>query len=675
MALRIVELSPDAIVVVDATGRIQLINQQTEALFGYAREALLGQPVETLLPARFQAQHPQHRARYTAHPHTRPMGTGLGLFGRRHDGTEFPVEVSLSPLVLGEATLIISTIRDVTAQRALEKERLHFAEQLRRQAQLIAAAHDAILVCDPESRILSWNRGAEEMYGWTATEVLGQVTHTLFQTYFPFSREAVDAQLAREGQWEGELAHTTKDGRRVLVESRHLLVRDESTGAPTAILEINRDITARRRLEQTQAEVQAATLAQRDLLQELLDAIPSSVCVVHGLDARLVLANRAAEQLWGAVWRPGVPMQTFLARHGIRLVDARGQACAPETWATMRALRQREPVLYHEQVIARPGREHRPVLVNAMPLTSADWPLLGMPAQTVGMGWRPTPEQQATAAEEPLALIVHQDVTLIKEAERLKDEFVALAAHELRNPVAAILGFTQLLQGTLTTRAAEPASAEPASAEGSAEVEDWQREALDQLVQGTQRLAALTDDLLDATRLQAGRLELVRAPSDLVALARRVVRRQQGALISQTLNLETDEAYLVVEMDVGRIEQVLTNLLSNAIKYSPEGGAIAVSVTRDGAAGFARVRVQDQGIGIPAAEQAHLFGRFVRAENARTRQIAGTGLGLFLCRELVERHGGEIGFDSVEGQGSTFCFTLPLTLHDEEPEGQADALA
>jgi signal transduction histidine kinase len=371
-------------------------------------------------------------------------------------------------------------------------------------------------------------------------------------------------------------------------------------------------------------------------------------------------------------------MQTFLARHSIRLMDARGQACPPETWATLRALRQRETVLYHEQVIARPGRERLSVLVNAIPLTSADCPRLGLPAQTAEMGWRPTSEQQATAAEEPLALVVHQDVTLLKEAEQLKDDFVALVAHELRNPVAAILGLTQMLQGWRTT-ANLAGSASEAAHEVAHEAEDWQREALEQLVQGTQRIVALTDDLLEATRLQAGRLELARTPSDLVALARRVVRRQQGALTHQTLRLETDEPYLVVEMDVGRIEQVLTNLLSNAIKYSPDGGAITVGVARDGAASVARPWVRDQGMGIPAAEHSHLFGRLVRAENARTRQIAGTGLGLFLCRELVERDGGQVDFDSVEGQGSTFCFTLPLALHEEEQAEEhaeeTDALA
>jgi PAS domain S-box-containing protein len=151
----VVELSPDAILLADHQGQIQLVNRQTEVLFGYARADLLGQPVELLLPTRFQGIHPEHRAAYVADPHTRPMGTGLALFARRQDGSEFPVEISLSPLTQGPHPLVMSTIRDVTAQRQLERERAEQAERLRLQAELIEAAHDAIVVRDPTDHLLS----------------------------------------------------------------------------------------------------------------------------------------------------------------------------------------------------------------------------------------------------------------------------------------------------------------------------------------------------------------------------------------------------------------------------------------------------------------------------------------------------------------------------------------
>ncbi len=147
-------------------------------------------------------------------------------------------------------------------------------------------------------------------------------------------------------------------------------------------------------------------------------------------------------------------------------------------------------------------------------------------------------------------------------------------------------------------------------------------------------------------------------PVDLVALSRRVIKRLQRTTQRHRLFLHTSQDQLILALDAGRMEQVLTNLLSNAIKYSPQGGPVEVSVWAEGEAGEVVLSVRDEGIGIPAQQQATIFGRFVRATNART--IAGTGLGLYLCRSLVELHGGRLWFASIEGRGSTFFLALPI---------------
>ncbi len=172
-------------------------------------------------------------------------------------------------------------------------------------------------------------------------------------------------------------------------------------------------------------------------------------------------------------------------------------------------------------------------------------------------------------------------------------------------------------------------------------------------------------DVLDAIHLQAGQFQLQRHPTDLLALVGQIIERLQATTDRHRLSVQTDLLHLWVVVDPVRIEQVFSNLLSNAIKYSPQGGPVEVAIGLDEQSHNARVRIRDYGMGIPRDQQASLFGRFVRADNVRAARLRGTGLGLYLCRELIERHGGQICFESEEGVGTTFFFTLPLEADGE----------
>ena len=265
-----------------------------------------------------------------------------------------------------------------------------------------------------------------------------------------------------------------------------------------------------------------------------------------------------------------------------------------------------------------------------------------------------TASQQAApgvVGAETGALVLVQDISSIQAAEQLKDEFISVAAHELRTPLTAIQGFASMLE--VQTRLGR-----------GAELVDWQSEAITEIQVATARMNALVNDLLDVTRIQADRLELHLAPVELVAMLRRCLARLRLTTEQHTLRLEvetlTPDEPVLLEADSMRLEQVFGNLLGNAIKYSPEGGPVTLTMRADREAALAEVRIQDRGIGIPADQQAKMFQRFARASNVHDHQIAGTGLGLFVCRELVERHGGHIWFESAEGVGTTFFLTLPL---------------
>ena len=163
----LVESAPDAMVIVDMSGSIVLVNAQTERLFGYLREELLGQPVEVLVPDRFHDRHRGHRSRYFTDPHPRPMGAGLDLFGRRKDGSEFPVEISLSPLETADGTLTSSAIRDVSDRKRAEAAASHFAA-------VVESSSDAIIGKTLDGIVMSWNAGAERLFGYSADEIRGK---------------------------------------------------------------------------------------------------------------------------------------------------------------------------------------------------------------------------------------------------------------------------------------------------------------------------------------------------------------------------------------------------------------------------------------------------------------------------------------------------------------------
>lgn len=439
-----------------------------------------------------------------------------------------------------------------------------------------------------------------------------------------------------------EVEHTfPRIGRKVLLlNARRLLLEHESRGEQRILLALE-DVTERRTAER-QIEARLA------FLQHLLDALPSSVSLVQGTEARLVLTNQATRGLWGADWPIGQPLPDFLEGHSITLFDSQGQIISLADLAIMRALISGQRITDEQEVIRHADGTTLPVLVQAVPFT--DPHLLSGLEALVGNGHGST--------DMPTALVIHQDIRALKEAEELKDHFLGLIAHELRTPLAAIKGFASMLL-TQTERG-----------EGTS-LANWQAEALTEIDLGADRLTRLARDLLDVVRLQAGRLSLHKDALNLVSLMRRMITVLQQETTRHRLMLRLDPTSLsevLILADGDRIEQVVSNLLSNAIKYSLDGGTIEVTVRKEEEQGTVLLSVRDQGIGIPQADQPQIFSRFARAESGEAQGISGTGLGLYLCRELVIQHDGQIWFESREGAGSTFFVRLPLAPHVQSGE-------
>ena len=235
---------------------------------------------------------------------------------------------------------------------------------------------------------------------------------------------------------------------------------------------------------------------------------------------------------------------------------------------------------------------------------------------------------------------LEQQNLAIQEANRLKTEFVSIVSHELRTPLTSIQGYAELLLE-------------------DEQIAQEHRESLAIVKKNSERLLGLINDLLDVSRMEAGRLDLHRTSLDLAHLIREVAGSLRPLIETkrQQLRLELSEALPAVWADADRVTQILTNLIANAHKYTPVEGSIMVAARRDD--GFVRVEVTDTGMGLSPEDQAQLFTKFFRAHDRSSQVGGGTGLGLVITRLLVELHGGRITVSSAPGQGSTFTFSLP----------------
>ena len=250
---------------------------------------------------------------------------------------------------------------------------------------------------------------------------------------------------------------------------------------------------------------------------------------------------------------------------------------------------------------------------------------------------------------------LRQAVERLQELDHLKSQFLSIASHELRTPITAVSGFAQLALRDLKQRGTR-------SDEYGKELERLTRQ-LTIIHDQSAKLGRLVRELLDVSRIQAGRVDFEMAPTDMIELARAVV--EQAQMVQGSRRIEVDargEATVVGDRD--HLEQVIANLVDNALKYSPEGGPVHVRV--QGEKDHVRITVEDEGIGIPPEQLSRVFDIFYRTAEAERRRTPGLGLGLYITRGIVERHGGRIWAESAVGTGTKVHVTLPLDRASEQ---------
>jgi len=243
------------------------------------------------------------------------------------------------------------------------------------------------------------------------------------------------------------------------------------------------------------------------------------------------------------------------------------------------------------------------------------------------------------------SMIILHDITRQREIDRLKTEFVSIAAHQLRTPLSAIKWtLRMLLDGDVGKLSQEQLSF------------------LEKGYQSNERMITLINDLLNVARIEEGRFVYNPAPQSIEKIIKNVIEGVSGTAKKKKLKLifEKPKKFLPkVKVDREKINLVIQNLLDNAISFSKPGGQVTISVESDKM--DLKIMIRDNGIGIPKSQQERIFGKFFRADNAIELETEGTGLGLFICKNIVEAHGGEIWFESKEDKGTTFWFSLPIS--------------
>jgi PAS domain S-box-containing protein len=687
----------DAVITIDTAGLILSWNPQAEHLFGWREDEVLNAPLsETIIPPAYRLAHERGLERFRTTGEGAVLNRRLELIAVRRDGTEFPVELAITPVQLKGSTVFSAFLRDITERKRSEE----FRQQSEAKFRLLFVNNPLPMwVYDVETlRYLEVNIAAVEHYGYSRDEFLHmRIIDIRPPEDVPRLQEAVAGFAAGTDQTirrhEGTWKHRLKDGRIIDVD----IVSEAIDFADRrAALVVARDVTE---LKQAQSSL-AKYAARLEVLHEIDAAIIAA-------DAPMAIAEVALRRLRDLLGVPRAIVNLFdlaagevewlaaVGRHRMRLGP--GVRFPLALMGDVEALRRGELQVIHTASLPR-GPETEALLASGVHVYMVVPMLAGgelIGALSFGGASGEFPPEQVRIAQEAAAQLaialeqarlhervkrqaeeleqrvrertlelssaneqLHREIAERRRAEaeadganRAKSDFLSRMSHELRTPLNAILGFAQLLE--VDVRNPE------------------QRESVELILKGGRHLLALINEVLDIARIEAGTLSISLEPvlaSEVVNGALDLVRPQAAARAVQLPGAIVCPRY--VRADRQRLQQVLLNLLSNAIKYNRNGGRVTASCT-EAEAGRLRIAVGDTGSGIAPEMLVRLFTPFDRL-GAEQGGIEGTGLGLALSKRLVEAMGGTLDVVSMLNEGSTFAVELPSVAGPTVPVIDAD---
>ncbi len=619
----LLEAAPDAMVVVNQGGEIVLVNVQAEKQFGYRRDELVGQKVKNIIPEGFAERLIADATRSAADALAQQMGMGIELSGRRKDGSDFPIEIMLSPLESDEGILVTAAIRNISARKAAEE---HLVQMESRYRGLLEAAPDAMVVVNQGGEIVLVNVQAEKKFGYRRDELIGQQVKNIIPEGFAerliadATRSTADA-LAQHMGMGIELSGRRKDGSDFPIEIMlSPLESDEGILVTAAI----RNISARKAAEEHLVQMESR-------YRGLLEAAPDAMVVVNQ-GGEIVLVNVQAEKQFGY-------RRDELVGQKVKNIIPEGFAerlIADATRSTADALAQQMGMGIELSGRRKDGSDF-PIEIMLSPLESAEGILVTAAIRNISA--RKKSEENSAELERRVEERTKELAVANQVLERSNIElqqFAYVASHDLQSPLRSICGFVQLLKMEYESKLDEQAA-------------DWIR----RTIQATEQMQSLVRGVLAYSRVDSRSRPFLPIPfldvfNDAVALLECSIHDAGGQVTCGKLP--------VIMGDRSQYVQLMQNLIGNALTYhGDKAPQVHVSAERKGNEWTFSVR--DNGIGIDQKYYERIFEIFKRLHDQK--EYPGTGIGLAVCRRVVNRHGGRIWVESEAGRGSVFHFTIP----------------